>query len=71
MLLMKIIENSGNFYESIMKITIKIEDKTPNVHIKYGLIQEQETLFCGDHQVIAVEFLFFVSCSSFLSATSK
>ena len=60
MLLMKIIENSGKFYESIMEIIIKIKDKRPNVHPKYGLIQEQEILFHGDHQVIAVVFLFFV-----------
>ena len=60
MLLMKIMENSGNFYESIMKIIIKNKNKRSNVHPKYGLIQEQETLFHGDHQVIAVVFVFFV-----------
>ena len=32
MLLMKIIENSGKFCESIMEMIIKIKDKRPNVH---------------------------------------
>ena len=57
---MKIIESSGKFYESIMEIIIKIKDKRLNVHPKYGLIQEQEMLLCGNHQVIAVLFIFFV-----------
>ena len=60
MLLMKIIENSGKFYESIMEIIMKINGKRCNVHLKYGLIQEQEMLFRSSHQVIAVVFLFFV-----------
>ena len=51
MLLMKIMEKSGKFYETIMEIVIKTKDKRPNVHPKYGLIQEQKLvlvfpLFC-------------------------
>ena len=71
MLLMKIIENSGKCYESIMEIIMKIRDKRPNVHLKYRLIQEQEVLFRSSHQVSCVISIFRLishngySCSFF------